>query len=297
MPERDWVGMLGMPAAAGGIAVCFSHPLELTKVRLQLDNERAAQGTPRMYKGWLNCVVQNFKADGVRGLQRGLSLGITREVCFNAVRIGLLEPVTDAVHAGASAGGLAEKAKAPGPSERLAAGLMCGALGGCCVNPIEILKTRFQAFGGLTGFQHSYQGPLSALAELFQTEGFSGAFRGVAVSTLRGILGPGSQIVAYNECKREAVERGADGGSVLTHVACALASAVVSVACVNPVDVRAGAPRLLLGPRAPERRACGGSPRAHALDSRTLSPHRLPARACTTRRPAGTRAAWTLRGR
>ena len=46
--RRDWAGMMGMPAAAGGIAVCFSHPLELTKVRLQLDNERAALGTPRM---------------------------------------------------------------------------------------------------------------------------------------------------------------------------------------------------------------------------------------------------------
>ena len=236
--RRDWAGMLGMPAAAGGIAVCFSHPLELTKVRLQLDNERAARGTPRMYKGWVDCVVQNFKAEGVRGLQRGLSLGITREVCFNAVRIGLLDPVTDVVHAAAASAGLADRATPPGPSERLAAGLTCGALGGCCVNPIEILKTRFQAFGGLTGFQHAYHGPLSALAQLFREEGVAGAYKGVAVSTLRGILGPGSQIVAYNECKREAVARGADGGSVRTHVACALVSASVSVACVNPVDVR-----------------------------------------------------------
>ena len=35
---------MGMPALAGGIAVCFSHPLELTKVRLQLDNERGLRG-------------------------------------------------------------------------------------------------------------------------------------------------------------------------------------------------------------------------------------------------------------
>ena len=239
MPEqkRDWIGMLGMPAAAGGLAVCFSHPLELTKVRLQLDNERAASGTPRMYKGWIDCVMQNFKADGVSGLQRGLSLGITREICFNAVRIGMLEPVTDVVHAGASAVGMAKKESPPGGSERLAAGLTCGALGGCCVNPIEILKTRFQAFGGLTGFQHQYQGPISALIELFRAEGIGGAFTGVAVSTLRGLLGPGSQIFAYGELKREVVQRGADGGAVLTHIGCALASAAVSVACVNPVDV------------------------------------------------------------
>mmetsp|Transcript_12376 Transcript_12376/g.31622 ORF Transcript_12376/g.31622 Transcript_12376/m.31622 type:complete len:309 (-) Transcript_12376:150-1076(-) len=234
---RDWIGMLGMPAAAGGIAVCFSHPLELTKVRLQLDNERAARGTPRMYKGWLDCFAQNYQAEGIRGLQRGLSLGITREVCFNAIRIGMLEPITDVVHAVATTCGLTDKAKPPGPSERLAAGLTCGALGGCCVNPIEILKTRFQAFGGLTGFQHAYQGPISALATLLRDEGLGGAFNGVGTSTLRGILGPGSQIFAYNEFKREVIARGADGGSVLTHISCALASAAVSVAFVNPIDV------------------------------------------------------------
>ena len=231
------VEQLAAPAVAGGIAVCFSHPLELTKVRLQLDNERAAAGTPRMYRGWVHCVVSNWKADGMRGLQRGLSLGITREVCFNAVRIGLLEPVLEGVHATAARVGWAEQAAAPGPSERLVAGLTCGALGGCCINPIEVIKTRMQAYGGLTGFQHNYAGPLSALSELYRDEGVAGLFRGLGVSTLRGLLGPGSQVVAYNELKTAAVARGVDGNAVSTHVVCALASAVVSVACVNPVDV------------------------------------------------------------
>ena len=148
---------MGMPALAGGIAVCFSHPLELTKVRLQLDNERGLRGEPRMYRGWLDCVRQNFRAEGMRGLQRGLSLGITREVAFNAVRIGLLDTVVEKVHASAAAAGLAAPDAPPGATERLLAGLTCGALGGCCVNPIEVLKTRFQAHGGLSGFQHRYQ--------------------------------------------------------------------------------------------------------------------------------------------
>jgi len=159
-------------------------------------------------------------------------------VCFNAVRIGMLEPVTEAVHSAAASSGQCERACPPGPSERLAAGLVCGALGGCCVNPIEILKTRYQALGGLTGFQHQHLGaPLSAIADLFRAEGVAGAFKGVATSTLRGILGPGTQIVAYNELKREAITCGVDGNSIGTHISCALASAAVSVACVNPVDV------------------------------------------------------------
>ena len=220
----NWVQQLGMPAAAGGIAVCFSHPLELTKVRLQLDNEKAAQGTPRMYKGWVDCVMQNFRKDGIAGLQRGLSLGITREVCFNAIRIGLLEPMIEVVHTCSVSFGLVEATSAPTAPERLAAGLACGALGGCCVNPIEVLKTRFQAFGGLTGFQHSYQGPISALIDLVRTEGLGGCMRGVATSTVRGILGPGSQVFAYGELKGAMVERGANGGAASTHVTAALGS-------------------------------------------------------------------------
>ena len=56
-------------------------------------------------------------------------------------------------------------------------------------------------------------------------------------STARGVLGPGSQLIAYNELKAAAVGHGADPAAAPTHVSCALASAAVSVACVNPVDV------------------------------------------------------------
>lgn len=219
-----------------------------------------------MYKGFVHCIAQNFKSDGIAGLQRGLSLGITREVCFNAVRIGLLDTVTAAVHDSAVKLGMAQESAPPGPAERLTAGLTCGALGGCCVNPVEVIKTRMQAFGGLTGFQHSYSGPLSALAELWREEGLNGFTRGLATSTMRGLLGPGSQIVAYNELKAAAVARGVDGTAVSTHFGCALLSAVVSVACVNPVDVTRT--RLY---NAPPGRYSGGVDAALAL-ARTEGP-------------------------
>ena len=82
------------------------------------------RGTPRLYQGWLDCVVQNFRCDGIRGLQRGLSLGITREVCFNAVRIGLYDPILSASGAVSGRG-----ERAPSARERMAAGFTCGALG------------------------------------------------------------------------------------------------------------------------------------------------------------------------
>ena len=223
---------MGLPAVAGGLAVCISHPLELTKVRLQLDNELAASGTKRRYGGWIDCVLQTWRSDGIRGLQRGLPLGIVREVCFNAVRIGLYEPVLTVIRSAFGRGEIA-----PTVQERMAAGFVCGALGGCCVNPIEVLKVRMQAQGGLTGHQHGIANPVDGLNNLLREEGIAGCFRGVATSTMRGILGPGSQLIAYNEIKTTAVTCGADASAIITHVCCALTSAIISVAIVNPVDV------------------------------------------------------------
>jgi len=228
MPRKPTLAEnMGLPAVAGAMAVCFTHPLELTKTRLQLDNERAAKGQKKLYSGWTNCVKQNYATDGVKGLQRGLQLGIVRELCFNAVRIGLVPVVTDMISGDRKPTGL----------ERFAGGMTCGALGGCCVNPIEVLKIRMQSQGGLTGFQHTYPSTTQALASLVKDEGFAGMTRGILTSTVRGCIGPGSQVVAYGEMKAALVERGWSGGSILTHVPCALASAAISIAVVNPVDV------------------------------------------------------------
>jgi hypothetical protein len=238
MPEKpSWSRQLGLPAISGSIAVCFSHPLELTKARLQLDNELAQRGTPRAYSGWTDCVVKNWRKAGIRGLQRGLTLGVTREFFFNGIRIGGVEPMVDLVQSASGNSG-----KAPLPREKLAGGLLAGALGGLLINPLDVCKTRAQIAGGETGFQHAsaQHGAIGSLVALIREEGFRGLFRGIGVNTLRGFLGPGSQITSYSMLKEQAARHGGkwfEPDSVRTHIACSLASAAVSIACVNPVDV------------------------------------------------------------
>lgn len=80
-----------LPSLAGSTAVCFTHPMDLTKIRLQLDNEMAKKGSPRAYKGIFHCLQHNWTNDGIRGLQRGLSFGIVREFLFTGCRIGLYD--------------------------------------------------------------------------------------------------------------------------------------------------------------------------------------------------------------
>ena len=123
--------------------------LSFHQIRLQLDNELSQRGTPRKYAGWVDCVTKTWRSAGLRGLQRGLALGVTREFFFNGIRIGCFEPLVGVVHS--TAGG---EGPPTGP-ERLVAGLAAGALGGCLINPIDICKTRAQALGGATGHQHT----------------------------------------------------------------------------------------------------------------------------------------------
>lgn len=164
----------------------------------------------------------SWRTGGARNLWSGLQFGVAREFVFNSVRIGAFEPVLGVV------------------GHPMLAGFACGALGGCCANPVEILKVRYQSLGGSTGHQHgqfrsdSFGG---ALRSMIRDEGAGAATKGIGVSTLRGMLGPGTQLPAYYELKKRCAAAGFDGNSPLVHIPCSALSAGVSILCCNPADV------------------------------------------------------------
>jgi hypothetical protein len=86
------IKQLFLPGVAGSLAVLFSHPMDLVKTRLQLDNEMAKRGASRHYTGIFNCLSHNWNNHGIRGIQRGVSYGILREFFFSSARIGSFEP-------------------------------------------------------------------------------------------------------------------------------------------------------------------------------------------------------------
>ncbi|KAK7254796.1 mitochondrial oxoglutarate transporter [Aureococcus anophagefferens] len=184
----------GLPAVAGSLAVCVSHPLELTK---------------------------SWRAGGVGNLWSGLRFGVAREFAFNCARIGSFEPALAVV------------------GHPMAAGFLCGSLGGCVANPVEVLKVRFQALGGATGHQHaafSNAGFWASLRRLVADEGWRASPRASACRR-SAALGPGTQLPAYYELKRRCAAAGLDADSPAVHGCCSAASAGVSIAFCNPADV------------------------------------------------------------
>lgn len=229
---------VGLASSAGMMAVTFTHPLELTKTRLQLDQElirKSKQQRPK-YQGWLDCMITTVNKDGFRGLQRGLSAALLREAVFNGVRIGLYDPLLSLAHNPATEDAL------PSFGLKLATGLGVGALAAALCNPFDILKVRLQSQGGKTGFQHEgyRHGVVRNLWNHVQREGIAGLYKGVSVNITRGILGPGTQLPVYNAMKEsEGLHRllHTEGDGWQKHTVCALGSAAVSIMCFNPVDI------------------------------------------------------------
>lgn len=80
--EAAWVHLFAA-ANAGIITSTATNPVWLVKTRLQLDRshaEKMGSLSVRQYKNSLDCIRQTLRAEGIRGLYRGLSasyLGVT----------------------------------------------------------------------------------------------------------------------------------------------------------------------------------------------------------------------------
>uniref|UniRef100_A0A8C6YJT5 Solute carrier family 25 member 34 n=1 Tax=Naja naja TaxID=35670 RepID=A0A8C6YJT5_NAJNA len=123
-PPVDFV----LGAAACCMACVFTNPLEVVKTRLQLQGELRARGSyPRHYRGVLQAMVAVRRADGLRGLQKGLAAGLLYQGLMNGVRFGFYSHAEDI--------GLTQQ-----PGGTLAAGAVAGALGAFVASPAYLVS-------------------------------------------------------------------------------------------------------------------------------------------------------------
>lgn len=89
-PPAVWPPLdFGLGALACCTACVFTNPLEVVKTRLQLQGELRARGSyQRHYRGVLQALWVVGRTDGIRGLQKGLSVGLIYQGVMNGVRLG-----------------------------------------------------------------------------------------------------------------------------------------------------------------------------------------------------------------
>ncbi|CAL9102466.1 mitochondrial uncoupling protein 5-like [Musa acuminata AAA Group] len=247
----------------GGIASIAAgsttHPLDLVKVRMQLQGEALSpavsalrpavvlQGEagvaavphhhpalppPPRRPGPFAVGAQILRAEGPVGLFSGVSATVLRQALYSTTRMGLYDLMKKRWSAPGDGGSLPLHRK-------VAAGLIAGGIGAVVGNPADVAMVRMQADGRLPqAKRRNYKSVLDAIGRMVRQEGVGSLWRGSSLTVNRAMIVTASQLATYDQAKEAILRRrGAGADGLGTHVTASLAAGLVAAAASNPVDV------------------------------------------------------------
>ncbi|KAM6927220.1 solute carrier family 25 member 34 [Xenentodon cancila] len=219
--------------ALGALACCaacmFTNPLEVVKTRLQLQGELRARGSYQIhYRGVLQALWVVGRTDGLRGLQKGLSVGLIYQGVMNGVRLGSYS-YCEASGVTSFHGG------------SLLSGAGAGALGAFIASPAYLVKTHLQAQAVnaiAVGHQHNHMGVCSAFVTIYRREGLTGLWRGVNGAVPRVMVGSATQLATFTSAKEWVSHfQWFNSNKWLTALTAATVSGVAVAITMTPFDV------------------------------------------------------------
>jgi solute carrier family 25 (mitochondrial carnitine/acylcarnitine transporter), member 20/29 len=173
---------------AGGIQTAIVTPIDLLKIRLQLQTARP--GSPG-YIGPLSMLQRVVAREGgFRSLYRGVTITAIRDVPSHGVYFAAFEWVRELLEPGCRAPG--KKSKSAGAV--WAAGGLAGALSWLSVYPFDVIKSRIQANSEGTS---RYTGLWDCAARSYREEGSAVFLRGLPATLCRAFLVNGAIFTAY----------------------------------------------------------------------------------------------------
>lgn len=152
-------------AAAGMAQSPVSGPIELAKIRLQLQNPLSSS---YLHSGPAQCLCHIYKHEGLRGVYKGLGLTVLREVPGYGVYFLTYEVLTKPYGNSIST------------PHMLIAGGLAGSASWLISCPVDVIKSRIQA--DLSG---RYSGAYDCFRKSIQAEGYACLFRGLMSSIVR----------------------------------------------------------------------------------------------------------------
>ncbi|KAJ7744284.1 mitochondrial carrier domain-containing protein [Mycena maculata] len=212
-PYPFWLG-----GVAATIAASITHPLDLTKVRLQ------ASGDKRM----IESIKKTYRTAGARGLFDGISGTWMRQMSYSMCRFWAYDESKKIVGAGKDA-----------PAWKLAlAGSMAGGIAGFVGNPGEIVMVRLQGdFAKPPEKRFNYKNCFDALFRMVREEGPSSLARGVGPNVFRAILMNASQLASYDFFKAELLKTPYFDDNIMVHFTASFAAGTVATTVCSPADV------------------------------------------------------------
>uniref|UniRef100_A0A3B6LQA9 Uncharacterized protein n=1 Tax=Triticum aestivum TaxID=4565 RepID=A0A3B6LQA9_WHEAT len=220
------------------VAGCSTHPLDLIKVRMQLQGESSAAAaavpqpalrpalafqagahtvtlphapTPVPKPGPIGICTQILRAEGAAGLFSGISATMLRQTLYSTTRMGLYDILKKRW--------TQENAGVLPLHRKIAAGLIAD-------GRLPLADRR------------NYRSVGDAIARMTRDEGVRSLWRGSALTVNRAMIVTASQLATYDQAKEAILaRRGPAADGLGTHVAASFAAGIVAAAASNPVDV------------------------------------------------------------
>ncbi|KAK8562764.1 hypothetical protein V6N13_018673 [Hibiscus sabdariffa] len=231
------------------VAGASTHPLDLIKVRMQLQGEShlpnpslqvcrpalagnvsISQAVSQPRVGPVSIGVRIVQSEGVAALFSGVSATILRQTLYSTTRMGLYDILKNK---------WTDKETGNLPlTSKIVAGLIAGGVGAAVGNPADVAMVRMQADGRLPIDQRrNYKSVIDALGQMTKQEGVGSLWRGSALTVNRAMIVTASQLATYDQVKEMIIEKRVMVDGIGTHVTASFAAGFVAAVASNPIDV------------------------------------------------------------
>lgn len=189
-PSHKGVALGGV--GAGAIQSLMLSPIELIKIRLQLQTQSNTQ-SQHTQKGPLSVAKNILKTEGYRGLYRGLTITALRDAPAHGFYFWTYEFMREKLHPGCRRSGQESF------DTMLIAGGLAGVASWMCCYPLDVVKTRLQA---QTPTTLKYNGIVDCLRKSVTNDGYGVLFRGLGTAVSRAFVVNGAIFTAYETALR-----------------------------------------------------------------------------------------------
>ena len=190
----DEQGRVGLPAeilaggVAGGSQVVFTNPLEIIKIRLQVQGEGGIAGEAR------KSALQIIRQLGLFGLYRGAGACLLRDIPFSAIYFPLYAHLKNDLFQHD------KPLTKPTFGELITAASLAGVPAAFLTTPADVIKTRLQVEARKG--QATYKGISDCFVQILSKEGLSALFKGSLARVLRSSPQFGATLVTYEYLKK-----------------------------------------------------------------------------------------------
>ncbi|QPG76648.1 hypothetical protein FOA43_004040 [Brettanomyces nanus] len=180
-------------SCAGACQVIFTNPLEITKIRLQVQGEQISQATKCGEVKLVKSAVDIVRELGLRGLYKGAPACLMRDVPFSAIYFPTYanlkkylfhwDPADPQMRSNLQAW------------ELLTAGALAGVPAAYFTTPFDVVKTRIQV--ETPRGDKAYEGIRNAFSRIFREEGCKAFFKGGLARVCRSAPQFGFTLATY----------------------------------------------------------------------------------------------------